>query len=92
MVSGQLLAARKEAGAPFKLVTVKVRSERLIPATEHCAFLTFWEGLVGGGVRLEYERTEVEGGGEGTDDPDDCVGWDGWPEQWPKTVEEMRGR
>jgi len=116
---GKLLATRKEVGAPFQSVTVKVRCEMLIPATEHCALLTTWEGLVGGGVRLEYEQIEVkkllkrrhppedgededdadeDEGGEVVDgevyagDPSDCVGWDGWPENWPKTVEEMRGQ
>jgi len=30
-------------------------------------------------------------GGAGIENPDDhCVGWDGWPENWPKTTEEMR--
>ena len=110
---GKLFATRKEAGAPFQSVTVKVRCETLVPATDHCALLTSWEGLVREGVRLEYEQIDVkkllkrrhlpeegedeggsdeEGDGEaGTDDPDDCVGWDGWPENWPKTVEEMKG-
>jgi len=30
-------------------------------------------------------------GEDGTGDPGDCVGWDGWPENWPKTVEDMEG-
>jgi hypothetical protein len=86
----------------------------LIPATDHCAFLTSWEGLVGGGVRLEYEQTKFEklprcrrhnreeGEGEDEDEEEDketdagdpgdcCVGWDGWPEKWPKTMGEMGG-
>ena len=57
---GGLLATRKETGAPFESVTVKVRCERLIPPADHCALLTSWEGLVGGGVRLEYEQIEVK--------------------------------
>ena len=112
---GKLLAARKEAGAPFQSVTVKVRCEMLVPAAEHCAFLTTWEGLVGEGARLEYVQIEVnkllrrrhlpedgedeenpdeDEGDEEADlgDPGDCVGWDGWPEAWPKTVEEVKGR
>jgi len=88
---GKLFVMRKEAGMPFQSVTVKMKCETLIPAAEHRAFLTSWEGIVGD-VMLEYERTEVEGGGGGTDDLGDCVGWSGWPENWPKTVEEMRGQ
>ena len=39
------------------------------------------------------EEEEEEESGYEADEPDDrCVGWDGWPEQWPKTVEEMRRR
>ena len=110
---GKLLATRKKLGAAFQSVTVKVKCEVLIPAPDHCAFLTSWDGFVGGSVRLEYERIEVkkllrrrhlpeddenkdrdEGGKDGEDgtgDPGDCVGWDGWPENWPKTVEDMEG-
>ena len=123
---GELLAEREKAGAAFQSVTVKVKCELLIPAPEHRAFLTSWAGLVGEGVSLEYEETEVkklprhcrrnyewdyegddwdsedEGyedgdeGGEGdeeneeggTGDPDGgCVGWNGWPENWPATVD-----
>ena len=125
----KLLAERKEAGAPFQSVTVKVKCELLVPAAEHRAFLTSWAGLVEEGVSLEYEQTEVkklprcrrrnyededeedewdnedegeededEGDEEeddegeeeeedGTGDPDNgCVGWNGWPENWPATV------
>jgi len=57
---GKLLSERKGAGAPFRSVAVKVKCEMLIPDTDHCAFLSSWEGLVGGSVRLEYERTEVK--------------------------------
>jgi len=110
---GELLASRKETGIPLQSVAVKVRCEVLIAATDHCALLTFWEGLVEESVRLEYERIEVkkllwrryrlhpeedededgDGKGDGeanTGDPGDCVGWDGWPEKWPSTVEEMK--
>ena len=31
----------------------------LIPAADHCALLAAWDGVVGEGVRLEYERAEV---------------------------------
>ena len=57
---GKLLAERKEKGAPLELAAVKVKCEMLIPAADHCALLTSWKGLVGEGVTLEYERTEVE--------------------------------
>ena len=57
---GKLLAARREAGIPLQSVTVKVNCERLMAATDHCALLTSWEGLVEGGVRLEYEQIEVK--------------------------------
>lgn len=57
---GKLLAARKEAGTPLQSVTVKVRCEMLIPAMNHCAFLTSWESLVEEGVGLEYEQIEVK--------------------------------
>jgi len=57
---GKLLSERKGAGAPFQSITVKVKCEMLIPALDHCTFLTSWEGLVGGSVRLEYERTKVK--------------------------------
>ena len=132
----KLLVERKEAGVPLHSVTVKVKCERLIPTADHRAFLTDWEGIVEGGVRLEYEKTKVkklprcrrrnyededECGSEGDEwdsgdededwdgdedgededegedgrvapaDPDD-VGWGGWPEEWPATVEEMKGR
>jgi hypothetical protein len=115
----KLLADRKEVGAPLQSITVTVKCEMLIPATDHCAFLTSWEGLVGGSVRLEYEQTKVkklrrcrrrnyEDDGESdceeedeededeeadAGDPGDCcVGWDGWPEKWPKTMGEMGGK
>jgi len=109
---GKLLAARKEAGAPLQSLTAKVRCEMLIAPTDHCALLTAWEGLVGGVVRLEYERIEVKKllwrryrfypeDHEGRDEEwgreadtgglSDCVGWDGWPGKWPKTLEEMKG-
>jgi hypothetical protein len=106
----KLLTEGKErrVGVSFQSITVKVKCEMLIPATDHCAFLTSWDGLVGGGIRLEYEQTEVkklrrcrrrnredekldreeEDKMAGTDDPD-CVGWDGWPEKWPKVIGEM---
>ena len=122
---GRFLAWRKAAGAPLQSVTLKLKCEMLISAVEHSAFLTSWEALVGGGVRLEYERKlprrrrdggypegdegededadeedygsedegeeeGAEGGGEdGVGDP---AGWDGWPENWPKTLQEMRGQ
>jgi len=57
---GRFLTERKETGAPFQSVAVKVKCELLIPAAEHRAFLTSWMGLVEKGVSLEYERTEVE--------------------------------
>ena len=56
----KLIAGRKGAGAPFHSVAVKVKCEMLIPDTDHCAFLSSWEGLVEGGVVLEYEQTEVK--------------------------------
>jgi len=109
----KLLTERKRAGEPLRSLTVKVKCEMLIPAADHCAFLTSWEGLVEGDVRLEYERSTVKklprcrnyededdwGDGReddegeceevGVSDPDDsCVGWDGWPEKWPKMVGE----
>ena len=56
---GKLLAERKEAGAPFQSVMVKVKCEMLVPFTDHCAFLASWGGLVGG-ARLEYEKAEVK--------------------------------
>jgi len=103
----KLLAERKKAGRPFQSLTVKMECEMLIPAADHCAFLASWEGLVEGDVWLEYERPKVEklpryyhekedeeGGRKeaGAGDPDPlCVGWDGWPGQWPKTMGEMRG-
>jgi hypothetical protein len=105
----ELLIEGKErgVGVSFQSITVKVKCEMLIPAMDHCAFLTSWDGLVGG-VRLEYEQTEVkklrrcrrrkredeelDREGEekmaGTDDTG-CVGWDGWPEKWPKVIGEM---
>ena len=116
---GKLLTERKGGGMPLRSFTVKVKCEVLIPATDHCAFLTSWESLVEGDVRLEYEQSTVrklprcchcnsegeydwdseeeddedeeddEGKYEemGAGDPDDsCVGWDGWPEKWPKTM------
>lgn len=110
---GIRLAERRVAGMPFQSVSVKVKCEKLIPATEHCTFLTIWKSLVtvGEGVKLEYERTEVkrlpkcdrrdsgdkveddEDEGPVIDDPGDrCVGWDGWPGKWPRTMEEMRAR
>jgi len=131
--------AKKEQGVPLQSVEVKVKCEMLIPAADHCGFLSSWERIVREGVRLEYEQATVEelpgypaldhedededeeedddreeggdheqGGNHeeegnyerdheeedeeaGTGDPDDgLVGWDGWPEQWPKTMEEMR--
>ena len=116
-VLGKVLETRKEAGAPFQSVTVRVKCEMPAPAMVHCTCLAAWEGLVGEGVRLEYERTKVkklpgrrrrtspkgdEGAGEagdeekeggaGTGDPGDDVGWNGWPEKWPKTPEVMWGR
>jgi len=75
----------------------------LIPAADHCALLISWESLVDGRVRLEYERTKVgelrkyryriypEKDGVEDGAGDCCVGWDGWPGEWPKTVEEMKG-
>ena len=39
---------------------MKVRCQTLVPVTKHCAFLAAWEGLIGEGVRVEYERTEVD--------------------------------
>ena len=99
---GKLLAARKEAGAPFRSVTVKVKCEMLIPAAEHRSFLTSWKSLVTGSASLEYERIRLEEvhpriclekdgvqgeGVEGDGCPGGrCVGWDGWPGEWPKTV------
>ena len=159
-----LFRKRKEFGVPLRSVKVKVKCELLIPAADHCAYLSSWEDLIGEGVRLEYERTTVEelpkyrrhdyvegedgdrdkgrGEGEGGDEDedegndgdedkdkdgseqdyeegdgdtdgdegecggdedgsrkagvgdsgDDCVGWEGWPGQWPTTMKEMRGR
>lgn len=93
----QLIAKRKGAGMPFQSVTVKIKCERLIPSADHCAFLAAWERLVEGDVRLEYERIEVgdeeRDEKEGIGGPGDCsVGWGGWPQEWPRTVEEMKGR
>lgn len=105
---GKLLAIRKEARSPFRSVTVKVKCEMLIPAAEHRTLLTCWKSLVTGSVSLEYERARLKelypricpeknrvqgegveaGGGPGGR----CVGWDGWPGEWPKTMEEMKGR
>ena len=112
---GGLLAARKILRAPFRSVTVKVKCETLIPATDHRAFLTSWESLVTDDVSVEYEQTKVDesrhhthpekdglqreggdqGGGNsaGTSNPSDrCVGWSGWPGEWPKTIEETKGQ
>jgi len=74
----KLLRKRKELGVPLQSVKVKVKCELLIPAADHCAYLSSWEDLVGEGVRLEYEQAKVEelpkyrrhdyegeGGGEG---------------------------
>ena len=103
MVLGNIFEVRKEAGAPFESVTVKLKCEKPVPVVFHCGFLAACEGLVGGGVRLEYERAKVktlptgrrrthpEDGAAGTGDSGDDVAWDGWPENWPKTLEEMRG-
>ena len=49
-----------------------------------------------GEVGDEYEDEDEEGkdeggGGDGAGDAGSWEGWDGWPENWPKTVEEMRG-
>ena len=44
----------------FQSVTVKVKCERIVPAEVDCAFLAAGEGLVGEGMRLEYERIKVE--------------------------------
>jgi len=109
----KLLGERKRAGGALRSLTAKVKCEMLIPTTDHCAFLTSWEGLVEEGVRLEYEQSTVkklprcrrhdydyedEWDSEdeddeekyeemGAGDPDDsCVGWDGWPDRWPKTM------
>ena len=43
----------------------------------------------------DYEDGDDESGEEeaDADDSDDCcVGWDGWPGKWPKTMGEMEGR
>ena len=112
----KFLTERKRAGEPLRSFTVKVKCEMLIPATDHCAFLTSWGGLVEEDVRLEYERFTVkklprrrrrnyedeDDWGDrmeddendeseceeiGVGDPDGgCVGWDSWPEKWPKTM------
>ena len=119
-----LLSGRRNAGAPIQSIAVKVKCEMPIPVAGHHAVLTSWEGLVGGGARLEYERTEVkklprcrrrdyledddewddvdEDNDKGyeeedevasTGDSGDCNhGWDGWPERWPETLEEMGGQ
>ena len=119
---GNLASSRKEVGAPLRSLTVKMKCEKLIPVADHCALLNTWAGLVGEGVRLEYERTKVkkiprcprynypeedyeddesENQDVGyqdecevvSDNPRECyIGWSGWPEKWPKTVGEMRGR
>jgi len=101
------LVRRKQEGLPFNSVAVRVKCETIIPATEHCDILASWERLVGEDVKLEYERAVVEklsrcpscgrGGDEdeggGIDGSCDCcVGWDGWPEKWPKTMGEMSGQ
>ena len=68
---------------------VKVKCEMLIPATDHRAFLTSWEELVEGGVRLEYERTEVEKlrryRRRDFDDEDEC---DDYGEEWDSKDED----
>jgi len=98
-------------GVPLQSAKVKVKCESLIPARDHCALLSSWEGLLGG-VQLEYEQTKVEESlvyrrpdyedGDGWDPKDGeidtggpgdgCVGWDGWPGEWPVTVGEIRGQ
>jgi len=119
-----LVAERRGEGVPLRSISVKVKCEMLIPAAEHCAFLTSWGGL-GGDVKLEYEQAEIrrlprrrrrnrvdqwvyedededeedesededtEDEEPGTEDPSGCyVGWDGWPEKWPKVLGEMEG-
>jgi len=60
MAIDSLLETRKEAGVPLRSVTVRVKCEVPVPVVVHCAFLAVWEGLVGEGVRLEYERTKVK--------------------------------
>ena len=59
---------------------MKLKRKTLIPAVEHRTFLAPWEGLDGGVVGLEYERTGIDGG-EGTGDPGYCVGLGGRPKQ-----------
>ena len=85
----RLFTGRKEGGAPFQSVVVKVKCEMLIPATDHRAFLTSWEELVEGGVRLEYERTEVEKlrryRRRDFDDEDEC---DDYGEEWDSEDED----
>ena len=56
----RLLKRRQDLGVPLQSVYVKVNCERLIPMTEHSAFLTAWEGLVGEDVEVEYSRDKVE--------------------------------
>jgi len=56
----KFVSNRKKIGAPLQSLTMRVKCEKLIPAADHCAFLASWKGLVRGGVRLEYERTEVK--------------------------------
>ena len=56
----RLLKMRQDLGVPLRFVYVKVNCERLIPMTEHSAFLTAWEGLVGEDVEAEYSRDKVE--------------------------------
>jgi len=47
--------------------------------------------LLGRRYRFYPEDGKDEGadGGADTGGFGDCVGWDGWPEKWPKTVEEI---
>jgi hypothetical protein len=111
----RVLKEKERRGMAFHLISVEIECEMLIPVATHCGFLTSWEGLVQGSVRLEYTRSNVRWparrsrrrqvflddeedeweSDEDSDDEDgegeeDCVGWEGWPVKWPKTVEEMR--
>ena len=56
----RFISNRKEVGVPLRSILVKVKCEKLIPATDHCVFLTSWKGLVGESAKLEYERTDVK--------------------------------
>ena len=81
----ELLTKREGKGVPFHSVTVVIECGMVLPATDHCAFLTSWERLVEGDVRLEYEKPCVRwplksrGRNIGDEDGDK---WDSGEKNW----------